>query len=150
MSGSPTIHASAVLVGEAGVLIRGAAGSGKSSLVLGLLANEATSAWLVADDRVGVAVHHGRLVATVPPEIAGMLEIRGQGIVERPYVSPVVIRLVVDLLPIAACPRMPEAGDLTTTIDGLALPRLMLPVAAADGAARVLAALAGAKGRRGT
>ena len=142
MTAPPTLHASAVLVGEKGVLIRGVAGSGKSSLVLRLLALDPVATWLVADDRVSLAAHHGRLVAAVPETIAGKLEIRGQGIVERPHVSPAVVRLVVDLLSAAECPRLPEDDQMTATVDGVAIPRLMLPVGAADGAERVRAALA--------
>ena len=37
MTQSPTIHATAVLVGARAVLIRGAAGSGKSSLAFALI-----------------------------------------------------------------------------------------------------------------
>jgi HPr kinase/phosphorylase len=138
----PTLHASAVLVGEEGVLIRGGPGSGKSSLVLRLLALDPATTWLVADDRVSLAAHHGRLVAAVPETIAGKLEIRGQGIVERPCVSPVVVRLVVDLLPAAECPRLPEDHEATATVDGVAIPRLMLPIGITDGAERVRAAVA--------
>jgi len=140
-----TLHASAVLVGEQGVLIRGGPGSGKSSLVLRLLDLDPATTWLVADDRLSLAVHHGRLVAAVPETIAGKLEIRGQGIVERPHVSPVVVRLVVDLRPAADCPRLPEDHQTIASIDGVAIPRLMLPVGIVDGAERVRAALSGAR-----
>jgi serine kinase of HPr protein (carbohydrate metabolism regulator) len=136
-----TVHASAVLVGEAGVLIRGASGSGKSSLALSLIDAASPTAWLVADDRVALAVHHGRLVAAAPPAIAGKIEIRGIGIVEVAHVSPVVVRLLVDLLPPANCPRLPEPDQLRGSIEGVVLPRLSLPSHAADGAARVHAAL---------
>jgi len=142
----PTLHASAVLVGEQGVLVRGGPASGKSSLVLRLLALDPAATWLVADDRVSLAAHHGRLVAAVPQTIAGKLEIRGQGIVEHPYVSPVVVRLIVDLLPAAECPRLPEDNQTTAIVDGVTLPRLMLPVGIADGAERVQAALFRAEG----
>jgi HPr kinase/phosphorylase len=135
------VHASAVLVGETGVLIRGASGSGKSALVLALLFQAQPKAWLVADDQVALAAEDGRLIATVPPAIAGRLEIRGQGIVSRPHVSPARIRLVVDLLPPESCPRMPSAEEATAIVEGVALPRLMLPIGGHDGAIRVQAAL---------
>ena len=99
MSEPATVHASAVLVGERGVLIRGPSGSGKSSLVLGLLVgDEPATTWLIADDRVILTAAHGRLIAAAPPALAGQLEIRGQGIVRRPFVSPARLHLVVDLL----------------------------------------------------
>jgi HPr kinase/phosphorylase len=141
MSDDATVHASAVLVGELGVLIRGASGSGKSSLALGLIAADPGGTWLVADDRVVLDTAGGRLLASVPEPLAGLIEIRGQGIFRVRYVSPVVARLVVDLLPPASCPRLPVAEDERADIKGVALARLMLPIGTADGALRVRAAL---------
>jgi serine kinase of HPr protein (carbohydrate metabolism regulator) len=140
MSGPQTIHASAVLMGTNGVLIRGASGSGKSALLLALIALDPVLNVLAADDRVALAAHHGRLVAGAPESLAGLIEVRGQGILTRPYVSPVVIDLVVDLLPLAECPRMPEP-DERAEIAGLSLPRLALPAGTGDGPLRILTAL---------
>jgi serine kinase of HPr protein (carbohydrate metabolism regulator) len=86
-------------------------------------------------------VHDGRLVAAAPEAIAGKLEIRGQGIVNAPHVSPVAIGLVVDLLPLADCPRLPTAEEMSVAILDVRLPRLMLPIGAPDGPVRVRAAV---------
>ncbi len=51
-----------------------------------------------------------------------------------------MIDLVVDLLPPADAPRMPEA-DARAEIAGIRLPRLVLPAGGSDGAMRVLTAL---------
>lgn len=141
MSGPATVHASAVLVGERGVLIRGAAGSGKSALLLGLLATDPAATWLIADDRVILTAVHGRLVAAAPPALAGLMEIRGQGIVRRPFVSPAPIDLVVDLVPLASAERMP-ADAASGPVEGVELQLLRLPVGSGDGPARVRARLA--------
>jgi HPr kinase/phosphorylase len=121
-----TIHASAVLVGARGLLIRGDSGAGKSQLVLQLIAAAAEGrlafARLVADDRVFVAAAHGRLIARVPRALAGLLEIRGLGIRRLPYEPVAVIRLVVDLA--ASAERMPPAAATETEIEGVRLPRL--------------------------
>ena len=142
MTEPATVHASAVLLGERGVLIRGAAGSGKSSLLLGLLTDAAASTWLIADDRVMLTPANGRLIAAVPPVLAGLLEIRGQGIVRRRFVSPARIHLVVDLLPLAECDRMPARPAETVSIASIELPLLRLPIGLADGPVRVRAAVA--------
>src|SRR5690349_24886199 len=105
MSHPATVHASAILIGERGVLIRGASGAGKSSLLLGLLTADPNTTWLIADDRVVLTPAHGRLVAGTPAELAGLMEIRGQGIIRRPFVSPARIDLVVDLVPAASAER---------------------------------------------
>ncbi|MFL4972164.1 MAG: HPr kinase/phosphorylase, partial [Microvirga sp.] len=78
------IHATCVVIGEAGILIRGASGSGTSSLAGALLAGAALAGRfgrLVGDDRVEIAVLNGRLVARPVKPIEGRLEVRGIGIV---------------------------------------------------------------------
>lgn len=139
------VHASAAAVGGRGVLIRGRSGSGKSSLLLALL-ETAPDAVLVADDRVALSAEAGRLSAAVPAAIAGQIEVRGLGIVRRPHVSPVLVDLVVDLLPLAECPRLPTPGERKTTLAGIAIPRLFIAIGASDGPVRVLAALAAFNG----
>jgi serine kinase of HPr protein (carbohydrate metabolism regulator) len=136
-----TIHASVVSLGGKGVLIRGGSGSGKSSLLLSLLMSGG-DAVLVADDRVAVSADGGRLIAAVPEVIAGQIEVRGLGILRRPHVSPVVLCLVADLLPLAACPRLPTPEEQRVEIVGIGLPRVFLAVGTPDTAARVRAALA--------
>ena len=137
-----TIHAGAVVVDGAGVLVRGPSGSGKSSLLLALLMADATTNRLVADDRVRLSVAGGRVHAHAPAAIAGLLEIRGQGVVAVPHIDAAAIDLVVDLVPAAECPRMPEVAALRTEFAGVTLRRLALPVGQADGWIRVRAALA--------
>jgi serine kinase of HPr protein (carbohydrate metabolism regulator) len=121
-----TIHAAAVLMGARAVLIRGAAGAGKSRLALMLLQAAPQGplmfARLVADDRVHVAAAHGRLIAWAPPALAGLIEIRGLGICRVLHEAVAVVSLVVDLG--AASERMPQAGTAETVIEGITLPRL--------------------------
>ena len=136
-----TVHASAAVVGGRGVLIRGRSGSGKSSLLLALLTT-VPDAVLVADDRVALSAEAGRLSAAVPAAIAGQMEVRGLGIVQRPHVSPVLVDLVVDLLPLEECPRLPAPDERATTLVGVAVPRVFIAVGAADAPVRVLVALA--------
>jgi serine kinase of HPr protein (carbohydrate metabolism regulator) len=149
MSEPLTVHGSAVLLGETGILIRGASASGKSALVLELLAADPERARLVADDRVILAAVNGRLLAGVPAAIAGLIELRGVGLLRRPFVAPVVIRLVVDLVPAGAAPRLPERAEAETAVEGIVLPRLALAVGGAGAALTVRAALAGPPAIRG-
>ncbi|WP_245576944.1 HPr kinase/phosphorylase [Kaistia adipata] len=139
---SDTIHAGAVVVDGAGVLVRGVSGSGKSSLLLALLMADLAANRLVADDRVHLAAEAGRLQARAPATIAGLLEIRGQGIVAVPHIDAATIDLVVDLVPGEQCPRLPEAAAMRTELAGITLRRLALPAGQGDGWIRVRAALA--------
>lgn len=139
--GPPTIHASCVSVRGRGILIRGAPGAGKSSLVLALIDDPRRDAILVADDRVALRRHDDHLVAAVPESLRGRVEVRGVGILRRPFRPEARVHLVVDLVAPADAPRMPEPSDAAAEIEGIALPRLVLSAAGAENALRVRAAL---------
>jgi serine kinase of HPr protein (carbohydrate metabolism regulator) len=133
MIANPTIHANCVLLGEAGVLIRGASGAGKSSLSEILIAAaEARGlfARLVADDRTLIEAANSRLVASAPPALAGLIERRGFGIVRIPHAEAAIVRLVVDLE--AEPARMPDAAAKEILIDGVVLPRIAAPKSEAN------------------
>ncbi|UMY18232.1 HPr kinase/phosphatase C-terminal domain-containing protein [Methylobacterium organophilum] len=123
-----TIHGNCVLLGEAGILIRGESGAGKSALCLALIdeaERDRLHARLVADDRVRLTRRHGRLIARPHPTLAGRIELRGLGIRTLPtHAEAAVLRLVVDLVPHR--PRMPETAEEKTEILGLRLPVLTL------------------------
>lgn len=102
------IHATCISLGGEGVLLLGKPGSGKSDLALRLIENK--KAELVADDRVDLFVENNKLFAAPPAAIAGLLEVRGVGIVRRPYLAKTEIKLAVDLVEKPAdIERLPEA-----------------------------------------
>lgn len=88
------IHASCVAVNDNGLLIIGPSGSGKSSLARELLAIGAS---LIADDRVSLDTKDGKLTASCPAPIKGLLEVRGVGIIRCEAIDSSTIRYVVDL-----------------------------------------------------
>ncbi|HEY0301132.1 MAG TPA: HPr kinase/phosphatase C-terminal domain-containing protein [Rhizomicrobium sp.] len=92
----------------AGILILGKSGAGKSDLALRLIA---LGAVLVSDDRTDLAVTRGRLVASAPRTIAGLLEVRGVGIVKVPHATRATVSLVVELTD--KVPRLPERETYT-------------------------------------
>ena len=121
------IHAGCVVIGEAGILIRGASGSGKSCLARHLIdaaQRGGVFARLVADDRVALSTQHGRLIARPNRAIAGKMEVRGLGIVAAPHEDAAVIRLVADCVA-ETPPRLPEDTERSVTIAGIALPRVI-------------------------
>lgn len=127
MSGAATLHAGAVALDDAGLLIRGAAGAGKSTLARALVAHwtaRGRFARLVADDRVVLQHASGRVIARVPDAIAGLVEVRDVGILRADHLAAVRLTLVVDLVLGAA--RMPEAPDEHALLEGVVLPRLAL------------------------
>ena len=98
------IHGSCGSRGDAGVLLIGPPGSGKSDLLLRLLDHGFA---VVADDQV--IIEDG--VARAPPALAGLLEIRGLGIVRVAHVTSTRLALLVEL-----------AGTLAPAIDRLPEP----------------------------
>jgi HPr kinase/phosphorylase len=84
------IHGTCVARDGAGVLILGPSGAGKSDLALRLLDRGFE---LVADDQVHISDN----VAWAPEALAGLLEVRGLGIVRLSYLSRASLKLVVAL-----------------------------------------------------
>ncbi len=139
---SATIHASAVLVGARAVLIRGPSEAGKSRLAFELIeaarVGAVRFARLVGDDRVHVEAAGGQLLVRPAPALAGLIEVRGIGVLRLPYEPCAVVGLVVDLAA-ADAERLPPAEKRVTTIEGINLPRLA--VAPGSGALPGLLAL---------
>ena len=127
MTAPITVHASAVLVGDRAVLIRGPSGSGKSRLAFDLIlagrAGQIPAATLVGDDRVYLQVAQGQLVVRPARELAGLIEIRGLGIRRCDFAEQAVVGLVVDLSASDA-ERLPAPAALFASIDGVIIPRI--------------------------
>ena len=142
----PTIHASALLVGHDGILIRGPSGSGKSRLALSLLQSaDAGFARLVGDDRIHLEARHGRLLMRPSGALAGLIEVRGLGLLRVAFEPVAVAQAVVDLdAPDAA--RLPDPAVMAAEIEGVTLARL--PVAPGAEALRPLLAFLNAYDRR--
>jgi hypothetical protein len=117
-------QASAVAIGGRALLIAGPPGSGKSALVLALIDR---GAGLIGDDAVTlqrITTDDGaRLIASPPPHIAGLLELRGIGIIRLPLAAPAVVALVAEL---GGAPgeRLPEAPLPRRDLGGVAVPVL--------------------------
>lgn len=122
---SETVHATCVAIAGRGVLLHGASGAGKSDLALRLVDRGAA---FVSDDYTLVrregAPGSGRLIATAPATIAGMMEVRGLGVVELPGLAsaPVALLIVLD----AEVERMPAETPPTRLIAGVPVPVVAL------------------------
>jgi serine kinase of HPr protein (carbohydrate metabolism regulator) len=92
-------------------------------------------AMLIGDDRLHLAPSGGRLLARPAEALAGLLELRGVGILRRDYEPCAVVGLVVDL-EAADAERLPAAAE--TLIAGIQVPRL----AVAPGTAALPAVMA--------
>jgi HPr kinase/phosphorylase len=90
MRAGARFHGSCVARDGAGVLLLGPSGAGKSDLALRLLGQGFE---LVADDQVDVIEGFARS----PAALAGLLEVRGLGIVRLPHLADAKLNLVIEL-----------------------------------------------------
>jgi serine kinase of HPr protein (carbohydrate metabolism regulator) len=128
--GAPSIHASAVKVGDRAVLIRGPSGAGKSRLAFDLImagrAGVVERAVLVGDDRVHLATVGNEIEVRPARVLAGLIEIRGLGIRRCDFVEHATVGLVVDL-GAADAERLPPPESLKASLFGVEIPRIPVP-----------------------
>jgi HPr kinase/phosphorylase len=105
MPAAQRLHASCAAHDGDGVLLLGPPGAGKSNLLLRLLDRGFA---LVADDQVELDGN----IARPPAAIAGLMEVRGLGIVQLPYRDQAVLRLAVQLERGARLPEAKHFSDL--------------------------------------
>ncbi|KZM50899.1 aldolase [Labrenzia sp. OB1] len=125
-----SIHANCVIVGTFGMLIRGAAGSGKSLLSETLIETaraKGNFASLVADDRVLLRAQGSRLLARSPETIRGRIEIRGFALEEMAHEPEAHVRLVVDLRPLETLDRLPETAIAQEHLEGVLVALMTSP-----------------------
>ncbi len=130
MSKPKNVHGTGLLLGSTGVLLRGPSGAGKSVLALSLLdrwEGRGLPAFLVSDDRVELVQTGRELSMRAPETLAGLIELRGRGIVKRPHKSLVTLHLVIDLVPDFV--RMLEEDAMVTEISGARVARAPVPAA---------------------
>ncbi len=131
---SGLLHASCVQLGDAAVILRGTSRSGKSDLSLRLID---AGARLVADDQVLLERSGDGLLASPPATLAGLIEVRGVGILRLPHVAPSPVRLVVDLCPPRDVVHLPASRDSSCELLGVRLTRLGLDPFAASTCAKI-------------
>lgn len=104
-------HACALEINDIGILILGKSGSGKTSLMLGLIERaklEKLSAWMITDDQVFLNIDGEKLIASAPESTAGLVELRGHGIIKKPHKKSCEIKVVITILDDENIERMPD------------------------------------------
>ncbi|WP_064696367.1 HPr kinase/phosphorylase [Rhizobium aegyptiacum] len=126
---APNIHATAIVVGRTGLLFSGPSGWGKSMLAFTCMTEARRLGLftaLVADDQVLLSEEAGSVIAACPPSIAGLIELRGTGIVRQDHVPQAIMHYAV--LPGSASGenRVPAEGEIVSLAPGFSLPALRL------------------------
>lgn len=136
-------HGTAVMLhdetyGGAGLLLRGASGSGKSDLAFRLISMGAA---LIGDDRVTIELRHDhdRVYVAGVEALRGMIEVRGVGLLKMQVAGAARLRLVVDLVAREAVPRLPDWDEVE--FFGVRVPRLSLHGFDASAPQKVMAAM---------
>ena len=126
------VHATAVAIEGNSVLLRGPPGAGKSDLALRLIDG---GAQLVADDQAELQRAAERILVRSPTTIAGLLEVRGIGIVRVGALAEAPLALLVDLVSPEEVERLPEPR--LEEVLGLAIPLITLAAFEASAAAKI-------------
>lgn len=132
-------HACALEINEIGILIKGHSGTGKTSLMLSLLERaklENLNGLMIADDQVILKRDQNQLIANTPKSIAGLIELRGHGIIKKPYKPSCDIKLIVHILEDEKIDRMPEQKYYN--FEDLDLPMVEVPQKHENQAVRIV------------
>lgn len=136
------LHATAVAIDGYAVLLRGPSGCGKSDLALRLID---AGARLVADDQSELSRRGDGLIVRAPVTIAGLIEVRGVGIVQLDPLGEAPVGLLADLVPAEKLERLPPRR--AETILGIAVPLIDVAPFEVSAAAKIRLALPALSGR---
>jgi serine kinase of HPr protein (carbohydrate metabolism regulator) len=136
MSDHVLLHATAVAIDGHAVLLRGASGSGKSDLALRLID---AGARLVADDQSELWRRGAEIIVRAPATIAGLIEVRGIGIMRLDALAEAPVAMIADLVASEEIERLPARRS--ERVLGLPLPRIAVTPFDASAAAKLRLAL---------
>jgi len=125
------LHATAIVVDNTGILFTGPSGSGKSELAFSFLTEAqrcGLPAALIADDQIFVYRDGENIIAERPEAIAGLLELRGSGIVNVNSVPSAGLNFAVTTVLSPENPRLPEDDEVLLLPCGGLLPLLRIPL----------------------
>jgi HPr kinase/phosphorylase len=123
------VHGTCVALGDRAALLRGPSGSGKSDLALRFLAlseEGAARPALIADDQVVVDARDEAVTVSAPETLAGLMEVRGLGIIQMPTIATARLVLVCDLAAADQVPRLPPDPWDRAALAGVEIPLLTL------------------------
>lgn len=133
------MHATAVLVGDRGILITGSSGSGKSSIARALIDRAAAKgvfAVLVSDDQCRLRSVSGRLLCAAPASLRGGVEVRGSGLHTVDHEPAAIIHLVAELVEPDLAVRF--ADQQMIQLQGVKIPHIILPSREIEAACRAI------------
>lgn len=134
MQAAVNIHGTAIVIGSTGLIFLGPSGWGKSMLAFTCLTQAKRLnlfSALVADDQVFLSRKNSQIMADCPPTLAGLIELRGTGIVRHSYISQAILHYAVLPGSPSGEKRLPPENEVADIGGDFSLPviRLMAGVA---------------------
>lgn len=129
------VHGTAIVVGGRGLIFIGPSGIGKSMMAFTCLAiarRAGAFSSLICDDQVFLTRQEERIVATCPPSISGLMELRGSGIVRMDHLQSAPLDLAIQLVSVAGTERLPPENEYWQIGDIGSLPLVRIANTAAD------------------
>lgn len=126
MADRQSLQGTAIVLDGKGVFITGPSGSGKSLLALQLLESakiRGQDAFLVSDDLVYIEANDD-VVLHAPDHMQGQVELRGAGIIARPFQPSAKLYLLVEF--VDQTERLPAVDDLFGMAGGASVARRAL------------------------
>jgi len=105
VTGTLLVHATAVAIEGGAILLRRPPAPAKSALALRLIEDGAR---LIADDQTLLRRAGNHVLVRAPAAVAGLIEVRGVGILRVDYLDEAPLALVVDLVPSTEVERIPD------------------------------------------
>jgi serine kinase of HPr protein (carbohydrate metabolism regulator) len=124
------IHGTAITVGGIGLVFVGPSGSGKSALAFDCLAEArllGLKAGLVGDDRLLVSLVDGKVLASGPLPIRGLIELRYCGIVALECVLNAELQYAICPVVADENARLPADNERHILVHDIALPMIRVP-----------------------
>ena len=90
------------------------------------------AAFLVADDRIDLLEDADRLMMVAPPQLAGLIELRGSGIVATDSHPAALLHYAILPVDLAQAPRLPPEDERFELFEGALLPLVRLASQAPD------------------
>lgn len=124
------LHGTAIRINELGIFCVGPSGSGKSELAFSLIVEAkrwGASAALISDDQTMISIQDQHIIAHRPASIAGLIELRGSGVIAIASEPNVRLTHAVTCMSAEGHERLPPENERFFCSEEHCLPLIRIP-----------------------